>query len=96
MSTVAADVVEGHEEADDDAEGTEDEKGDGKSDLLDRRPVVHRVRGLHHYVLVRYREGVVHVSHFLPLPSSSTHSLSLSQDCNLFDFDPTTSDDNQR
>lgn len=64
MSTIAADAIEDHDGADNDAEGTEDEEGDGESDLLDGRPVVHRVRRLHHYVLVRYRESVVHVCHF--------------------------------
>lgn len=87
MSTIAADVVEGHDEADDDAKDTEDEEGDGESDLLDGRPVIHRIRGLHHYVIVSYRERVVHVRHFLPfLPRARAHTLSLRCLCNQFDF----------
>lgn len=87
VSTIAADVVEGHDEADDDADGTEDEEGDGESDLLDGRPVIHRIRGLHHYVVVSYRERVVHVRHFLPfLPRAHSFSISLSCLCNLFDI----------
>lgn len=63
VSSVAADAVVGHEGADDDAQGSEDEEGDGESDLLDGRLVMNGVGSLHHDILVRYRESVIHVGH---------------------------------
>lgn len=71
MGTVAADSVGGHEDAEDDAEGADDEEGDGEGDLLDGGSAVESVRGVHHHVLVRDREGMVHVRHF-PAESNET------------------------
>lgn len=64
MGTVAADAVDGHEDADDDSESAEDKERHGESDLFDWSPVVHRVRGFHHHVLVCNRKRVVYVRHF--------------------------------
>lgn len=63
VGTVAADLVGGHVDADDDAKGAEDKEGDGEADLLDGWPILDDVGGLHHDVLVRDRERVVHVRH---------------------------------
>lgn len=63
MSSVAADAINGHEDPDDDTQGSEDEEGDGEGDLLDRGPVVQGVGGVHHDVFVRNREGVIYVRH---------------------------------
>ncbi|KAL4283313.1 hypothetical protein GQ457_16G005530 [Hibiscus cannabinus] len=57
MGSVAADSVDGHEDAQDDAEGAENEKSDGEADLLVGRAVVDGVRIVHHDILVGYREG---------------------------------------
>lgn len=64
VSSVAADAIDGHEESEDDAEGAEDEEGEGEGDLLDGRLGVDGVRGFHHYVLVADRERMVYVRHF--------------------------------
>lgn len=77
VGSVAADPVRGHEDADDDSKGAEDEEGDGEADLLDRRPVLDDVRGLHHDVVVRDRERVVHVRHWRPLSISKSQILTL-------------------
>lgn len=65
MSFVTADVVVGHEAADDNAEGSGDEEGDGESDLFDWGFVVDGVGGLHHYVFVGNGECVIYIRHGL-------------------------------
>ncbi|KAK9029530.1 hypothetical protein V6N11_026643 [Hibiscus sabdariffa] len=59
MGSVTADFVDGHEDAQDDPEGAEDEKGDGKADLLVGRAVVNGVGIVHHDILIGNGEGVV-------------------------------------
>ncbi|KAK8695331.1 hypothetical protein V6N13_000496 [Hibiscus sabdariffa] len=61
MGSVAADSVDGHEDAQNDAEGAENEKSDGEADLLVGRAVVDGVRIVHHDILVGYGEGVLYV-----------------------------------
>ena len=64
MSSVAADMIGGHDRTDDDAEDSEEEKSNGKADLLDWCFVARRVRRLHHHVIVSDRECVIYV-HFV-------------------------------
>ncbi|KAL4295628.1 hypothetical protein GQ457_12G025220 [Hibiscus cannabinus] len=61
MGSVTADSVDGHEDAQDDPEGAEDEKSDGKADLLVGRAVVNGVGIVHHDILIGYGEGVLYV-----------------------------------
>ena len=63
MSFVTADMVIGHDDAEDNAESAGDEEGDGESDLFDGRLVVDSVGGLHHYVFVCNRESVIYIRH---------------------------------
>lgn len=63
MGPVTADSVAGHDGADDEAEGTEDEEGDCEAYLLVGRPVLDDIGGFHHDILVRDGEGVVDVRH---------------------------------
>lgn len=63
MSFVAADMVVGHEAADDNAESAGDEESEGESDLFDGRLVVDCVRVHHHHVFVCYRKRVIHIRH---------------------------------
>lgn len=65
VSSVTTDMVVSHEGTDDDAEGTEDKKGDSEGDLLEGGSVVDRVRGFHHHILVRNRESMIYVCHCL-------------------------------
>jgi len=67
VSGVAADVIVGHERADDDADESKADKRNGESDIFDRLlgGVALRERSFHHCVLIRNREGVIHV-HFSP------------------------------
>lgn len=74
MSSVAANTVASHENSEDNAEGAEDEKRNGERDLLDGRSIVDGVRSLHHNVLVRYRECVIHISHFSIWGNSNLNS----------------------
>uniref|UniRef100_A0A803PI77 Uncharacterized protein n=1 Tax=Cannabis sativa TaxID=3483 RepID=A0A803PI77_CANSA len=64
VSSVTADTIVGHENAENDAEGAEEEKCDGERDLLNRRAIVNGVGSPHHNVLVRDGEGMVDVRHF--------------------------------
>ena len=64
MGTVAADAVDGHEDADDDSESAEDKERHGESDLYEWSLVVPCVRGFHHHVLICNRKRVVYVRHF--------------------------------
>lgn len=63
MCAITADVVASHDNADDDAEGSEDEEGDSKRDLTDWGLVLDDVWTVHHDVLVADREGMVDVRH---------------------------------
>lgn len=63
MRAVAADLVGGHEEAGDDAEGAEGEEGGGEGDLLDGGAARAADGPADEVVLVGDGEGVVHVGH---------------------------------
>lgn len=64
MSTVAADFIGGHEDAEDDPDSAENQKGNGEGDLLDGRSIVDGVGRLHHDVLIGNRESVIYIRHF--------------------------------
>ena len=63
---VTADLVGGHEEAGDDAEGPEGEEGGGEGDLLDGGAARAPYGPADEVVLVGDGEGVVHVGHAGP------------------------------
>lgn len=54
VARVAANMIDSHEDAGDDADDAEDKKRDGESDLLDRRSVVYGVSRIrvHHDVFI--------------------------------------------
>lgn len=66
MRGVTADLVGGHEEAGDDAEGPEGEEGGGEGDLLDGGAARAPYGPADEVVLVGDGEGVVHVGHAGP------------------------------
>lgn len=49
MSSVAADLIEGHKDAGDDNNGSKDEERDGEGDLLDGRAIMNCVRKIIHH-----------------------------------------------
>lgn len=63
MSTITTDSITGHEGTNDDSNHAENEKRNGKSDLLNRRPIVDGERRIHHNVFVCYRKRMIHIRH---------------------------------
>ncbi|KAH1107926.1 hypothetical protein J1N35_011694 [Gossypium stocksii] len=66
MGSVTANSVVGHEETQYDPKRAKDEKRHSEADLLERRPIVNGVGGVHQDILVGYGEGMVYVRHRMP------------------------------